>query len=157
MRRKKLAKLDRRLEEYIEKELYDYDENMEIIEELKEGIILEPPMAVGEQDRVSGGPLSDPTARKGLRLLVDRNLQSMETSIRAINTALAKLNPEHRTIFNLRYQKGLEWVEVETRMHISSSTGLRRRRELINEVADQLGKYDWEAYKNDRKMKVQGG
>lgn len=123
----------------IQHELYNYDETKAVIEEVKDQIINKPPAGVGEQDRVRGGPVSDPTARDGLTLVTNTALEHMERTVKAIETALERLGWEHKTIFELEYRQKCSWKWVVGELYVSEATYFRKKAELIDMVAMQLG------------------
>jgi len=123
----------------IEFELRNYDYTMEVIEDIKDEIINRPPMAVGETERVMDSRVSDPTERKGLRLVTNTALDHMERTVKAVDRALEKLDKEHEQIFKLHYQGKRNWRQVLSMMYISQDTFYRKRNELIEQVAVELG------------------
>ena len=123
----------------IEFELRNYDYTKEIIEEVKDEIINKPPMAVGETERVMDSRISNPTERKGIRLVTNTALVHMERTVKAIDRALEVLEKEHREIFKLHYQGKRDWKQVLSMMYISQDTFYRKRNELIEQVAVELG------------------
>jgi len=123
----------------IEFELRNYDYTLEIIEGIKDEIINKPPMAVGETERVMDSRISNPTERKGLRLVTNTALDHMERTVKAIDRALESLEEEHREIFKLHYRGKRDWRQVLSMMYISQDTFYRKRNELIEQVAIELG------------------
>jgi len=122
----------------VEHELFNYDVTKAEIERLKDEIINKPPVA-GEQERVQESEVSNPTERKGLRLVSNTALLHMERTVGAIERALMQLEEEHNEIFELRYRQGLSWREVLSQTYMAQNSYFRKRRELVNAVAVNLG------------------
>lgn len=129
-------KLDRAVFRYIEHELYNYDETKREIEELREDIIEKAPL----KEVVPGtGFISDPTARKAIKLVTSTAIARMERTVRAIDRALARLSDEHRQLFDLKYRQCLSWQKICDEMPVSERTYFRLRRELVYMVAVEMG------------------
>lgn len=123
----------------IEHELRNYKLTRERIEELKDEIINMPPKAVGENERVMGEPLSDPTYGKAHKLLTNTVLTHMERTIKAIDMALLQLDDGHRLIFEHRYLKNKPWKQIFCDVPMCQKTCFNKRSELIDKVAEILG------------------
>ena len=129
-------KLDRAVFRYIEHELYNYDETKKEIEELREDIIERAPL---KETVPNMGYISDPTARKALKLVSSTAIARMERTVRAIERALARLSDDHRQLFELKYRQCLPWKRVCELMPVSERTYFRLRRELVIMVAFEMG------------------
>ena len=129
-------KLPRAVFRYVEHELYNYDTTLAEIEAIREGIIEAPPL---RETVPSTGYISDPTARKGTQLVTNTALVRMTRTVAAIDKALARLNDDHRAIFELKYRQGMKWRQVCGEMPTSERTYFRLRRELVLMVACELG------------------
>ncbi len=129
-------KLPRAVFRYIEHELYNYDKTRQEIEDLRETIIEKPPA----REVVPGvGRVSDPTARKAIKLLTSTTLARMSRTVAAIDRALARLTDEHRRLFDLKYRQCLPWQRVCDELSTSERTYFRLRHELVAMVACELG------------------
>mgnify|MGYP000872409590 CR=1 FL=1 len=129
-------KLDRAVFRYIEHELYNYDETKREIEELRMDIIEKAPL----KEAIPGtGYVSDPTARKAMKLVTSTALARMERTVRAIDRALARLTDEHRQLFELKYRQCLPWQRVCELIPLSERSYFRLRRELVLMVALEMG------------------
>ncbi len=129
-------KLPRAVFRYIEHELYNYDKTRQEIEDLRETIIEMPPA----REVVPGvGHVSDPTARKAIKLLTSTTLARMSRTVAAIDRALARLADEHRRLFDLKYRQCLPWQRVCDELSASERTYFRLRHELVVMVACELG------------------
>jgi RinA family phage transcriptional activator len=130
------VKLNRAVFRYVEHELYNYDNTLLEMENLREGIIEAPPL----REAVPGtGYVSDPTARKATQLVTNTALARMARTAAAIERALERLSEDHRTIFELKYRQGLRWRQVCREMPTSERTYFRLRRELVMMSALEMG------------------
>ena len=130
-----MAKLNRAVFRYIEHELYSYDM---IKAELR---LAEQEIIEGQYYKevaVSGGMIPDPTGTKIARLSALREGR-MAATIRAIDRALQRLDETHQQVFYLKYRQCLSWQEVCDTIPISQSLYFKKRRELVQMTAQQLG------------------
>jgi len=122
----------------IEFELYNYDNTKAEIETLKDEIISGPAIVL-EGDRVQKTTISDPTFARAAVLATNTTLLYMERTLNAIDRALMRLSEEHNEVFEHRYRHGKNWRQSVCELCISQDTYFKRRREIINAVAAQLG------------------
>ena len=106
---------------------------------MKDEIIDAPPKPISEQDNTQRTKVSDPTFSKTAVLCSNVTLQYMERTIKAIDTALMRLDEVHNEIFEHRYRQNKNWRQTISELCISQDTYFRRRREIINMVAMQIG------------------
>lgn len=130
-------KLSRPAFRYVESELYNYDETKKELEELQEDIRNSTPDMSG--DMVKGGTVSSQPEAKSIQLLTNKVLVRMDRTIKAIDKALSILGEEHNLIFELKYRQNLNWRQVVIEVPTSQDTYFRKRRELVQMVAVQLG------------------
>ena len=109
---------------------------------MKDEIIGSPPLPVGEQDNIQRSTVSDPTFSKTAVLTSNVTLQYMERTIKAIDTALMRLDEIHNEIFEMRYRQGKNWRQIISEVPVSERQYFRKRREIILAVAVQLGLAD---------------
>ena len=129
-------RLNRAVFRYVEHELYNYDNTLVEMQNLRENIIEAPPL----REAVPGtGYVSDPTARKGIQLVTNTALVRMTRTVAAIEKALARLSDNHRALFNLKYRQDLPWQQVCQELPTSERTYFRMRRELVEMVALEMG------------------
>ena len=121
----------------IEHELYNYDDTVKRLELLKEQIIESG--VTGENVRVQTGRISNPTLAKAIDLLTNTEVQYLSWVVRAVNTALLLLDEDHNEIYVHRYRQKKNWRQTLSEMYISQDTYFKKRRELIQMVAVQLG------------------
>lgn len=130
-------KLSRPAFRYVESELYNYDETKKELEELQEDIRNSTPDMSG--DVVKVGKVSSQPEAKSIQLLTNKVLVRMDRTIKAIDKALSILGEEHNMIFELKYRQNLNWRQVVIEVPTSQDTYFRKRRELVQMVAVQLG------------------
>ena len=129
-------RLNRAVFRYVEHELYNYDNTLVEMQNLREGIIEAPPL----REAVPGtGYVSDPTARKATQLVTNTALVRMARTVAAIDKSLARLSEDHRAIFELKYRQAMPWKRVCQELPASERTYFRLRRELVFMVAVELG------------------
>jgi len=130
------VKLEKAVFKYVEHELYNYQYALQEIEDLREDIIESVPF----KETIPGsGHISDPTARKAVKLITNKAIKRMSDTILAIERALDRLNPDHRAIFELKHCQRLPWQKVCEEMPVSERTYFRLRRELVYMVALEMG------------------
>lgn len=135
--------LQREYFEYIERELFNYDETRREIDELREDIISEAPAVSELATSITSGTKSDSTEKKAEQLLTNKVLARMIKTVKAIDRALGRLSETHEMLFHLRYQRGLSWQRVCMEMPTSRRSYFRVRRELVYMVAQELGFISW--------------
>ena len=129
-------RLNRAVFRYVEHELYNYDNTMVEMQNLREDIIDRTPT----RETVPGkGYVSDPTAKKAVNLVSSKAIARMTTVVNAIDRALARLTDNHRALFELKYRQALPWQQVCQELPASERTYFRLRRELVIMVAVELG------------------
>ncbi len=121
----------------IEHELYNYDDTVERLDVLREQIINRPSIENG--DRVQSNKTSNPTLTKTMELITNAEVEYMSRVVRAINTALLLLDEQHNEIFIRRYKKKENWRQTLSNMYICQNVYFKKRRELIQMVAVQMG------------------
>ena len=129
--------------EYIERELFNYDETKKEIEDLREDILSEAPAVSELATTIMTGTTSDSTGRKAEKLLTNKVLVRMAKTVKGIDRALSRLSESHEIFFHLRYQRGLSWQMVCMEMPTSRRSYFRIRRELVYMVAQELGFISW--------------
>ena len=130
-------RIDKSLFKYIEYELFNYEITKKDIRLCRDSIINASPVAGETKDKYT---ISDSTGNKGINLATNTFILNAEKTIDAIDKALKQLSDKHRELFNLRYQQFIPWNELYLEMNISDRTYYRLRRELITQVAINLGK-----------------
>ena len=94
---------------------------------------------IGDNDRVQGNKISNPTLTKTIELATNAEVEYMSRIVRAVNTALLLLDEQHNEIYIRRYKKKENWRQTLSVMFISQDTYFKKRRELIQMVAVQMG------------------
>lgn len=129
--------MDIRLFRYVEMELARYNENKRELALLREEII--EGRLPSPEIKTKGGKQGNPTQSKGLRLASSASVLWLERSTGAIERALRGLGDVHCRIFELHYIAGEPWQGVCDLMPISRPTFFRRRHELVDRVAVEMG------------------
>jgi RinA family phage transcriptional activator len=135
----KLMQISRPRFLFVESELYNYDYTKKEIEAMRDDILEKISSVATDKDYVTGGEISNPTEQKGIKLLSCVALMHMERTIAAIDRALLMLSEEHNQIFEMKYRKNYDWVRITMEMPTSRETYFRKRREIVQTVAAQLG------------------
>jgi len=133
------GKINRAVFRYIEHELYNYDNTKEELEALRDTIIEQVPAMKEDQEKVTGGELSKPTERKGVKLLTNKLVVRMSQTVEAIDRALDRLGEEHYAIFELKYRRCKDWKEIIHEAAMSERAYFYKRKELVEMVALQMG------------------
>ena len=128
--------INRRVFRYIEFELYNYDKTKLELEQEEEDI--REGTFTPDNSPVQSKP-GDTTATKAVRLTTNTAIVRMTKTLQAINQALSLLDESHNQVFELKYRQNNHWRVVADRMFVSQDTYFKRRRELIEMVALQMG------------------
>lgn len=130
-----MIKVEKCVFQYIEHELYCYDDTRKDLEFQIQEIIhgkLMPDVKVQNEP-------GDTTSNKAIRLATSAYILQAEKNLKAIDKALDMLADIHRELFKLKYQSRLSWKEVMLEMNISESTYFRLRRTLVTAVGQKMG------------------
>lgn len=131
-----MQKINRSVFRYIEFELYNYDHTKKTLEEEKEDVISS---TVKLDTPLVKGAIGDSTGSKAMKLTTNTAILRMERTVRAIEHSLMMLEEEHNQVFELKYRQNKHWRYVASQMYISQDTYFKKRRELVEMVALQLG------------------
>jgi RinA family phage transcriptional activator len=121
---------------YVEHELFNYAETKQQIKELQQNIIESTPFA---ETIPGGGHISDPTARKAIKLVTSTAIARMERNVRAIDRAMKLLPEQHQMLFELKYQQGKSMARVCDEIPASERSYFRWRKEIVEVVAREMG------------------
>ena len=127
------------LERFLEDELSNYRKNMFELNLLREEIIEGSPTPDGMP---RGNTTSNPTESKAARLMTSHVIICLERRLKAVAMVLDRYqnNPEMLKLIELRYFKGTHTaIGVMSELHISSKTFYRWRKELLENLAAELG------------------
>ena len=127
------------LERFLEDELSNYRKNMFELNLLREEIIEGSPTPDGMP---RGNTTSNPTESKAARLMTSNVILCLERRLKAVARVLDRYqnNPEMLKLIELRYFKGTHTaIGVMSELHISSKTFYRWRKELLENLAAELG------------------
>ena len=127
------------LERFLEDELSNYRKNMFELNLLREEIIEGSPSPDGMP---RGNTTSNPTESKAARLMTSNVILCLERRLKAVAMVLDRYqnNPDMLRLIELRYFKGTHTaIGVMSELHISSKTFYRWRKELLENLAAELG------------------
>jgi len=123
-------------------ELEHYNQNKLLLEQMRDEII-DGQKPISEV-KSNGGLQGNPTQNKAVRLASSTSILWLERSVGSIDRAMQKLDNIHRQIFALRYQEGVSCLSTCEMIPIARTTFFRRRMELLELVAIEMGKKSWD-------------
>lgn len=139
-------RIERSIFRYVEHELYCYDTTKKLLKEIEEDIIYSQPV---RETIGNVGFVSDPTARKAMKLISSPYLAHMTRVVNAIDNTLARLTDDHRKLFEYKYRQCLPWQRICSLLAVSESTYFKLRHEIVAGVALQLGLINWDGTRAD--------
>ncbi|EAD7568599.1 DUF722 domain-containing protein [Listeria monocytogenes] len=89
----------------------------------------------------SSGKISNEVEQRVMLLQMDREIQRMSDTVRAIETVLNTLSDEDKQLVQFRYwdRSRPTWLWIACKLNISESTAKRKRKEIIYKIAARLG------------------
>ncbi|EAF7916527.1 DUF722 domain-containing protein [Listeria monocytogenes] len=89
----------------------------------------------------SSGQISNEVEQRVMLLQMDREIQRMSDTLRAIETVLNTLSDEDKQLVQFRYwdRSRPTWLWIACKLNISESTAKRKRKEIIYKIAARLG------------------
>jgi RinA family phage transcriptional activator len=108
----------------------------EELEQARDDIINAGP--VNNLSGIRGSDISRPTESKAVRLADNPYLKRLERNIKAIERALKFGGESQQEFFDFKYTQGGRW-QTSQDIYITQSTYFRRRKILIQRVAEQMG------------------
>ncbi|ECL4453399.1 DUF722 domain-containing protein [Listeria monocytogenes] len=89
----------------------------------------------------SSGQISNEVEQRVMLLQMDREIQRMSDTVRAIETVLNTLSDEDKQLVQFRYwdRSRPTWLWIACKLNISESTAKRKRKEIIYKIAARLG------------------
>ena len=130
-------RIDNIIYKNMEHELYNYEQTKRNIKLYRESIIESTPVGSETKDKYT---ISDSTGSKAIKLTTSAFLFNAEMTIDAIDKALKQLSKNHNVLFDLHFLQCMRWYEVYLEMNISKRQFYKLKRELIIQVAINLGK-----------------
>lgn len=87
------------------------------------------------------GQISNEVEQRVMLLQMDREIQRMSDTVRAIETVLNTLSDEDKQLVQFRYwdRSRPTWLWIACKLNISESTAKRKRKEIIYKIAERLG------------------
>ena len=122
---------------YIRDELYHYQDNKELLERLRNGIIEESPQPADGQPR--GNQTSNPTESKAIRLTSTRSLLIAEKKIQQIDRARNRLVEEEKEIVDIIFNKGHSQIYAQMHDNISKDSYYNVMNKMIYYTAVEYG------------------
>lgn len=124
---------------YIEAEIYDYPSTVEEITRLRQEII-EGGSPDDTQTRVQSNRISDPTADRATRLVMDKRLRRLEEVRNAIDRVYQNLDRDRKRLVEMKYwEKRLTHTGIAEDLHIGERTFYRWKDDVVKAVALELG------------------
>jgi len=133
---RKKYKVPQHIKEYIEKELYNYIDNQNLIKELKEDIYYN---SIENDGQPRGNQTSNPTEQKATKLVDTRSILIAEKKIKQIDKALNRLIPEEQEIAKSIFFKGHTQIFAQMHENISKDTYYHVRNKTIYYTAIEYG------------------
>ncbi len=89
----------------------------------------------------ASGQISNEVEQRVMLLQMDREIQRMSNTVRAIDTVLSTLSDEDKQLVHFRYwdRSRPTWTWIACKLNISESTAKRKRKEIIYKIAERLG------------------
>lgn len=125
---------------YLEDELMHYHDTIHEIERLRNDILYQG--SSGESNGGRGSSISDPTARIALELTTNLKLERMVRITTVIESVVNRIQPEKRQLVQIMYwekPRQLTWQGVAIRLHITTRTAFRWRKEILRAIAERGG------------------
>jgi RinA family phage transcriptional activator len=124
---------------YIERELYDYDDTLKAIKNLKEEIICTYKPTDVNAD-IKGNATSSPTENTAIKIISHKQLNRMIHTINSIDKVVEKLDDDLKKLYVLKYRNQIHMNKIITcYIYMSESSYLRKRRKIVSAVAEELG------------------
>jgi len=133
---KNIYKVPCYVKKQIENELYHYWENVKELKNLEDDI-LEASASSDGQPR--SNVTSDTTAQKALKLTSTRAIIVLQRRILYIESAIKRLNPEEKKVFEIIFKERYNQKLAETHKNISSSIYYTVYRKIIYLTALEFG------------------
>ena len=122
---------------YIEYELYHYDQYKHDIKAERNDIIISANCVDGQP---KGNMTTNPVEDKTIKLATSTSILAMERVVKAVDTVLNRLTPEHRKVFESIYILGRkDRYSLCDEIGISEATYTRYKRCLIEMTGKELG------------------
>ena len=132
-------KIDKAIFRYVEHELYNYENTKKELEEMKLDIA---EAVVGniqyDNYSINKNPGSS-TETAATKLITNKAIMRATKTIRDIERAKEKLDPDKEKLFELKYKDCLSWQQITIRLCISEATYFRWRGEIVRLVAKEMG------------------
>lgn len=117
-----------------------YHDTIHEIERLRNDILYQG--SSGESNGGRGSSVSDPTARIALELTTNLKLERMVRITTVIESVVNRIQPEKRQLVQIMYwekPRQLTWQGVAIRLHITTRTAFRWRKEILRSIAERGG------------------
>jgi len=125
-----VAIIDKDLFRQVERELYNYQQNVRRLNERRESILHGSPYP---SEGRSKGRISDPTATRGGRL-ADIEGSEQVRWIECIHDCLRVMPREYKMLVKYKYFDKLKWWQVADRLHISASLYYAWRENVVLQI-----------------------
>lgn len=131
-------KLSKEVKRYLEKEIRDYKDNRETVEELRLDIIeASPKITLGVPGSPNKG--NEGQTAKVHELITNNMIKRLLTMCKKINKVLEGLNGAQYELYVRHFEKGESKTKVCLEMHIGEATFHRYKNKIIYGLAEELG------------------
>lgn len=132
--------MDKALFKYIEKELYDYEDTLKLIEDLEYDIRCDSGINYETERTGQTYRISQPTEDKAINLITNKQLTRAVSTIEAIEKAKRRMGDTERQILDLKYIQQIHFKRIyAVLVPMSEKTFYNYRNRIIKFVADELG------------------
>ena len=121
----------------IKTELYQFWKNQELIEELKQDIILSSPEPADGQPK--GNATSNTVEQKTIKMLSSRRIIETERRVAYVQEALKRLNKEEQEIVKLIFKEKYNSTLAETQKYITKDIYYNVYNKIIYYTAQEFG------------------
>lgn len=128
-------KIPRHVKTYITSELYNYENNKKMLQELQDQILNETGSSSDGQPK--GTQISDTTYKKVERLTSSRSILIVTDKINKIDQAYNKLSQDEKEIAQMIFMKGYTQLYAETHYYISKRVYYNVKNKMIYLTAQE--------------------
>lgn len=136
-----MSRLSKPAFQHIESEIFRYHETKKEVSRLRQEIMYGKPF----DENVGGGRSNlpgDPTGSVATALVINRQLQNMESIVYAIETVYDRLDDSYKQLVRMKYwtkPQTLTWEGIAQELNIGRMTAFRWRKEIVYAIAEILG------------------
>ncbi|MFW6030178.1 MAG: hypothetical protein ACOCRO_07990 [Halanaerobiales bacterium] len=135
------AGLDNAVFRFVEHELYNYESTKKELKELKNDIREESAGNITYDNYSTTPTYSDSGSPETavIDLITNKAIMRATKTIRDIERAKMKLDPDKEKLFELKYLELMSWQQITIELCISGATYFRWRSDIVRTVAKEMG------------------